>query len=1040
MHISELVFRKKNIFYFLIVALFIAGLYSYRYISKLEDPEIVVMIAKVVTVYPGASAHEVEMQVTSVLEDAISELADIESIKSQSTANVSMIDVELKMTVPQEEIEQRWEFLRRKLKNATPKLPKGAQEPMVIDDIGDVYGMFYAMTSDGYSLSEMSDYAQYIKRNLLQVEGVRKVAIYGEQNEVVEIVLSQEKMAQMGILPLQLITTINDYNSSLYAGMLTTGDEQLRVKVSGKANSITDLENIVITGFNQDIFKLSDFAEIVRTYPDPMKNTLHLNNKQAIGISISMESGYNIIDLGERVDKCMSELHAQMPAGYDFEKIFFQPDIVRDAINDFMINLIMSVATVVLILMITMGLRSGLIIGGGLALTVVATFPFLYVTDGTLQRISLGAFIVAMGMLVDNAIVVIDGILVRMQQQGRRSKSTFTIPAKRTAWPLLGATLIAVFAFLPAVLSKDTAGTYVHDLFVVLCISLLLSWVFALTQVPLFSAIFLKIPEKKQNTDPFNTPLYKWLRKTVTFFLHHKFATLTISLLLFLVAIYNIKNVKKTFFPDFNYSQAYIEYKLPYGTTASRMHKDLHEITEHFLKYDEVVLITTSQGMTPTRYCLVRPIGDVADNYGEVLVNFEDYETLNRMKPIFEEYLRNNYPDANIRFRKYNLSVKASHTVEAEFSGPDPVVLRQLSSQAMEIMHQSPYIDKSTIGVDWEPMGKSLVAQYKMDAARRNSTSRQDLALALLTATEGVPLGTIYEGERPIAVKLRMTDKDGSSIEKLDDIPVWNMIPNVNSVDKNTLAGLMIGIKSLEDIKNEIIRSVPLSSVTSGIDVEKEEQIVRRVDGKRTIQAQCEPKSEYNPAVARNDIREQIESIELPEGYSLRWMGEHELQHTAVYNIFRFFPVTIILIVLILVILFNDFKRPIIILLCIPMAMIGVISGLLLTGQPYTFVAIIGTIGLIGMLVKNAIVLLDEIERQLKEGNQPRNAIVNATILRTRPVIMASATTVLGMLPLLTDPMYGSLAVAVIGGLIVGTLITLVFVPILYAIFYRVKT
>jgi multidrug efflux pump subunit AcrB len=1025
MHLSELVFRKKSIFYFLIVCLIAGGILSYQSISKLEDPEIVVMIAKVITVYPGASAHEVEMQVTSVLEDAISELADIESIKSQSSANVSSIDVELKMTVPQEQIPQRWEFLRRKIQRAIPQLPPGVQTPMVLDDIGDVYGMFYAMTADGYSLREMSDYAQYIKRNLLQVKGVRKVAVYGEQNESVDIVLSQEKMAQMGILPLQIITAINDYNSSLYAGVFT---------------SVQDLENILIKGLNHDVFRLSDFAEIKRGYNEPLRNTLHINNLPALGISVSMESGENIIELGERVEKRLAELHREMPAGYRFQKVFFQPDVVRKSINDFMINLVMSVVIVVLVLMVTMGLRSGLIIGGGLLLTILATFPFLMIAGGTLQRISLGAFIVAMGMLVDNAIVVIDGILVKLQTDGRR-KTSFTTPARRTAWPLLGATLIAVAAFLPAVLSKDTAGTYVHDLFVVLCISLIISWILALTQVPLFSAMYLKISKKKtENKNPYNGYMFKAVQKALVFFLHHKIVTVVLSLVLLFVAAYNFKNVKQTFFPDFSYNQAYIEYKLPYGSTADKVHQNLHEITRYLQGFDEVKLVTTSQGMSPTRYCLVRPLGEVADNYGEILIDFEDYETLIRMKPILEEYLRNTYPDAYIRFRKYNLSVKASHTVEAQFSGPDPAVLKKLGKQAMEIMYQSPYTDKPTISSSWEPMGKSLEAHYKMDAARRSGTNRSDISYALLAATDGMPLGTVYEGEAPVEIRLKMRRQDGSRIENLNDIPVWNMLPNLDAVDKEAVTGLMYGTKSVDDLKKEIIRSIPLSAVSSGVTVQWEEQIVHRVDGKRTIQAQCEPANGYSPAITRKDIRDAVEAIELPEGYTLRWMGEYELQGTALKNIFRYLPITIMIIVFVLVLLFNDYKRPIIVLLCIPMAIIGIVPGLIMTGQPYTFIAIIGTFGLIGMLVKNAIVLLDEIDKQIHEGNEPYHAIVNATISRTRPVIMASFTTILGMVPLFADPMYSSMAVAVISGLLVGTIITLIFVPILYAVFYRVNT
>lgn len=1038
MHLSELIFKKKNIFFFLLICIIAGGIMSYQSISKLEDPEIVVMVAKVVTVYPGASAHEVEMQVTNVLEDAISELADIESIKSQSAANVSVIDVELKMTVPQKEIPQRWEFLRRKVNAAIPKLPPGAQTPMVLDDIGDVYGMFYAMTAEGYSYKEMADRADYMKRAFLTIDGVRKVSIYGLQQSTIDIILTPEKMAQLGIMPIQVMAAINDYNTPVYGGVYNAGENQLRVSVSDKIKQPSDLENLLIKGSNQELIKLSDLATIKMGYNDPMRNTLHINNKKALGISLSMESGENIIELGKRVDKKLAELEKEMPNGFQFTKVFFQPEKVEHAINSFLLNLLMSVAIVILVLMLTMGLRSGIIIGVGLILTILATFPFLSMAGGTLQRISLGAFIVAMGMLVDNAIVVIDGILVNLNK-GRRSKQAFVNPPKRTAWPLLGATLIAIAAFLPAVLSQDTAGTYVHDLFLVLCISLFISWVLALTQVPLFSAIFLKAGKTNKSKNSYDGFMFKVVRRILSSLLDHKVPTIALATLLLFAAAFGFTRVKQTFFPDFNYNQAYIEYKLPYGTAPDKVREDLDAITRHFLSFNEVKMVVTSQGMSPTRYCLVRSLGEVADNYGELIVDFADYETMIRMKPQFEKYLRNTYPDAYTRIRKYNLSVKSSHLVEVEFSGPDPAILRQLSAQVQDIMHNSAYADQNTIADNWEPMGKMLQAQYYQEAARRNGTMRSDVSNALLAATEGLPLGTIYDGENPVEMRLKLRNPDFSPLQKLDHIPVWNMIPNTDALNEEQIKNLMYGLTSFDEVKNEVIRSVPLSAVTHDVSMQWEEQVVHRTGGNRTIQAECDPIDGYSPALLRSDIQQAVENLSLPEGYTMKWMGEYELQSTALKNIFRFLPISLMIIIFILIVLFNDYKRPIIVLLTIPMAIIGIVPALIVTGKPFTFIAIIGTFGLIGMLIKNAIVLLDEIDKQIKEGNRPYQAIIDATIMRTRPVIMASFTTILGMIPLLTDPMYSSMAVAIISGLLIGTVITLIFIPILYAVFYGIK-
>lgn len=1037
MHLSELVFKKKAIFYFLLICVVIGGIISYQSISKLEDPEITIMQARVVTIYPGASAHEVELQVTDVLENELSALADLNEIRSKSEANVSMISVELKMTVPQKEIQQRWEFLRRKVEAVKAKLPEGTQT-MVIDDFGDVYGMFYAMTADGYSYQEMEDYAKMIKKEMTEVDGVKRIEIYGEQTPVVNVVIPVEKLSEMGIFPIQIMSAIAGQNKMVYPGSLESGNESLMVHVNDKFSNIEDLKNLIIQGIGGQQFKLEDIATIEKGYSSPLRNTLFINNHKALGISLSMESGENIITLGERVDKRMNELKKELPAGFEFQKVFFQPDKVKASIHGFMFNLLESVAIVILVLMLTMGLQSGVIIGIGLILTVLATFPILLTTGGTLQRISLGAFIIAMGMLVDNAIVVADGIIVDLQRGVKRKKALVN-SAKQTAMPLLGATLIAVSAFLPVFLSKDTAGTYARDLFVVLCISLLLSWILAITQIPLFSERFLKIKKKKQNKDPFDGHIYRLLRRLLSFLMNHKLSTVILTTILLLLAVYNFKNIKKSFFPDFNYNQVYIEYTLPDGTSPDKVNADLHDITNHLMKLNEVKMVISSQGMSPTRYCLVRAIGEAADNYGELIVNFEDYPTMVRMKPILNKFLHENYPDAYIRIRKYNLSVKSSHAVEVEFTGPDPAVLHRLSDQAQEIMRNNPYTDKYTICDDWEPMGKSIVAQYNQTMARRTGTSRSDVSNAILAATGGLPVAKYYEGQTGYTINVQTRNNDGTKIQTLDDIPVWNMLPNINALDQASLVDVFYGTKSKDEIVKQLVSPVPLSAVTNGVKMKWEESVVHHSDGKRAIQAQCDVADEFSPALTRSSMLDQMNAIEIPEGYEMRWVGEYDLQKHALKNIFSFLPISVMLIILILIILFNDIRKPAIVLLCIPLAAIGIVPGMIITGSPFTFMAIVGSLGLMGMLIKNSIVLLDEIEIQIRDGVARYTAVINATISRTRPVLMASITTILGMLPLLSDPMYSSMAVAIISGLLVGTIITLVFIPILYALMFKVK-
>lgn len=1038
MNITEMTFKRKAAFNFIFFAMIVGGVLAYINISKLEDPEIVVMMSQIVTVYPGATAHEVEMQVTNVIEEELNTMANVDNIRSKSMANLSIVSVMLELSVPQGEIEQRWDYLRRRMTEVIPKLPQGAQAPMVFDDFGDVYGMFYAMTADGYSYREMNEMARYIQREMLAVKGVARVEIFGEQEPITEIVFTPSGMGELGVYPLQVMAAVSGQNATVYPGALEAGDQRLNLRVDGRIKNTEDVANTLVKGVKGNIFKLSDIATVRDAYAEPMRNTMYIDNRKAIGIALSMESGENIIEVGKRVEKRLEELQYNIPAGYKFEKVFFQPELVKSSINGFIINLIESVAIVILVLMISMGLRSGLIIGAGLLLTVLATFPILLATGGTLQRISVGAFIVAMGMLVDNAIVVLDGILVNTKRGVPRMKSLID-PARRTAWPLIGATFIAVIAFFPVYLSKDAAGTYARDLFVVLCISLFISWLLAMTQVPLFAAKWLKPVPEGEKQELFQSKAYLMFRRLLERLLRYKTVTLIVAMLLLGIAILNFGNIKKSFFPDFNYGQAYIEYRLPVSSSPGKVIDDLHTITDYLKSLEGVQMVASSHGQTPTRYCLVRPMGEAGDNYGELIVNFDDYETMIRMKPQIADYLHTNFPDARTRIRKYNLSIKASHTVEAEFSGPDPAVLRSLSNQAKEIFRRNPYIDQYTLEDDWEPVGEALVASYAQQAARRSGTTRQDVSNALLTATDGLPIGEYDDGQTRVGIALKLRNPDGSRISTPEEIPVWNMLPDVSGIDEQALRGIMMGITTPDDIIDQLVRPVPMGAVTSGINLDWQEPVVRRNGGRRAIQVQCEPLDGYSPALVRNTSKKEIEAIPLPPGYKMEWVGEHQLQNEALTNIFSYLPISILLIILTLILLFNDFRKPIIILMCIPMAFIGIVPGMILAGQPFTFMAIIGSFGLMGMIVKNAIVLIDQTESLIAEGMEKNRALVDATISRTRPVLLASITTIMGMVPLLTDPMYGSMAVAIISGLLIGTLITLVFVPVLYATFYGVK-
>ena len=597
MNLAEYALNNKALVKFFIAVLVIGGIFAFISMSKLEDPEIKVKQAMVVTVYPGASAHQVELEVTDVLEKSIRSMGAIGSIESKSMADLSMITVELESTVGPDELEQKWDILRRKVTNAQAQLLDGARASVVMDDFGDVYGMFYAITTDGIGDEELLDYAQLVKRELQEVEGVRRVEIYGNRTACINIEILQDRMANLGVHPMEVLATLNNQNKTVYPGYFNSGDQRLRVAVNDSYHSVEDIKNLIIQGHEDDQLRLRDIASVTEGYEEPSRNEMRYDGKRAFGLAVSMEKGGNIVSLGKKVDRELEQLkESRIPTGVEFHKVFFQPDRVNDAISVFMVNLIESVVIVILVLMLTMGFRSGVIIGTGLVIIVLGSFVVLYLFDGTLQRVSLGSLIVAMGMLVDNAIVIVDGILVDLER-GVKRPAALTNIAKKTAMPLLGATLIAILAFFPIFISPDTTGEYVRDLFIVLAVSLLLSWVLALTHIPIHADHSLKVKAKKSGEQLYDSKIYRLFRQFLSFMLWHKSMAIGVVVVLLAITAFLYRYIPQGFFPDLSYTQLYIEFKMPEGTRVERVESDLAEVEDYLMNRPEVTHVTTSIGV-----------------------------------------------------------------------------------------------------------------------------------------------------------------------------------------------------------------------------------------------------------------------------------------------------------------------------------------------------------------------------------------------------------------------------------------------------------
>ena len=1037
--ISRYFVERPTLFWSFVVGILVAGVFSFMQMPKLEDPAVCGKQAMVVAMYPGASAHQVELKVAQKLEDQLRTLPDVHEIRTECQSGVAMITVEFEMTVLNEKLEEHFDLLRRKVGDVKGQLPSGCYDPVVVDDMMDVYGIFYSLTGDGYTYPEMEKYAKLIRRELLKVKGVKRVNIACARSEVINITLSKEKLARNGIIPTQLMMQLQTVGQEVNAGKYETDGNRIQLRVNNRLDTADDIREMLIKTMDGKVMRLGDLATVERTFAEPQTNGFFVDGKPALAICVTMNTDAIVPDVGKAVDQQLAQTMKRLPAGLSADKIFFQPDKVNEAINGFMINLLESVLIVVIVLIFSMGWRSGMIIGMGLVLTIAVSFPILLSMGSTLQRISLGAFIIAMGMLVDNSIVIMDGILVDKKRGLPRPQYLYNI-CNHTALPLLGATVIAAGTFVSVYLSPDTAGEYCRDMFLVLCVSLLASWVLALIQVPACANAWMSEPENA-DSELHENRAHQMVRKTLNVLIGHKTVTIIAAVALLAVSGLGALKVKNLFFPDFDYKQFVVEYQLPDQTSPDRVQHDLLEITDSMLQDKRIERVAAVMGTAPAHYCLVRPMTNGGESYGELMVDCPDFETVQEVIPEWCRRLRQAYPDAYIRFRKYNFSISTSHTVEVVFKGPDPAVLKQLSAQAEEKMRECKYVDAYSVSNNWKPKGKALVADYVKTNALRAGISRSNVADALMAATDGLPVGVINDQDKTVVVNMLVRQDDGSRIQNLQDIPVWGM-GNVN-LNPNDLAGLMTGATDAEQLKEDMFRTVPMSSVTDSIRLDWEEDFVYRVNGERTIEAQCDPNTELfqgTTAKVEQELKSAIAAIPLPAGYSMGWGGETKLQRESTANVLKYVPLTLFLILTLLLLLFNNWKEVFLVLICFPFVICGIIPSLLLFRQPFTFMAIIGLMGLMGMMVKNGIVLVDEINRLNKEEHYSAyDSVITATISRVRPVLMASLTTILGMAPLLGDPMYGSMAVCIMAGLTVGTIITLILLPVIYSVLFHVK-
>jgi len=1008
MNIAGYALKNKQVIYFFLIITILGGYYAFEHLGKREDSPFVIKQIIFMTYYPGANANQVQKQVTEIIEREIQTHPLVDFIKSESRPGFSYIKVDMYQWVPKEQFEQVWDEMRRKVLNVQPKLPKEASTIIVNDDFGAVFGIYYALTADeGFTYGELEDYAQFIKQQLATADDVAKVNLFGVQDRVLNVYISDEKVANAGITPKDIQAALSTQNQLVNTGKIESGKFDVRIDAIGTFESIEEVENLIITGKEGNQIRLADIATITREYKDPPSTKMRLDALPAIGIGFSTREGGNSVVAGRSIRKKLAEIMPLLPIGIEMNNIYSEDKVALEANNTFITNLLESLAIVIVLILLSMGARAGLLIGTSLLFSILGTLLLMLPFGIDLHRTSLAAIIIAMGMLVDNAIVVTDNAQMKIAR-GMKRRKALEEGATKPQWGLLAATLIATLSFLPLYLAPNNTAEIIKPLFAVLAIALSLSWIFALIQTTVFGDFILK--ESKggsEGNDPYDTPFYHKLTAFIEKVIEKKFITLGAVFALFFISLFLFKFVNKDFFPAINKPMFKIDYFLPEGSDISAVEDD---VKKYLLARSDVKQVSVTLGASPLRYYLASVSWSPRPNLANILVTTTDYVAADSLMASFKDYVDGHFPDALSIFYKFKVAPSPDAIIEAKFDGPDPFVLRELAEKAKAVMRKEPRAINIRDG--WGVKTPKITPVYSQNKGRIANVTRTDMARAMQRISDGQNIGQYREGDWVMPILLKAQNRNNYNYGQIGSLPILNSTGKI----------------------------IPLEQVTDSISIGFENYYLTKFNRQLSIAAQCDPIPGVGNTELEASLMPKIEAIPLPPGYRLWWDGIYFNQQRTNEAINSQLPLAILLIITILMFLYKDWKTISIIILMVPLIMIGITFAFLLSGLFFGFFAVLGLLGLVGMVIKNAIVLLDQANQEMADnGRSQYEAIVIAARSRAIPVAMAAGTTIFGMAPLLPDPMFGGMAVTIMGGLFVATLLTIIVLPAFYAAFYKLK-
>lgn len=1008
-NLTEWALKHKELVYFFIALIFIMGIFSYQQLGRMEDPEFVVRTMLVSAAWPGASARQVEEQVTDKIEKKLQDTPGLDYLKSYSRPGQSIIYVNLKESTNPKEVRSTWMEVRNMVNDIKGTLPEGVVGPAFNDQFDDVFGCIYALTSDGYTYEEMREKAETIRRTILDVDNVKKVELLGVQPEKIYIEMESSKLAQLGISPNIIVSAVQTQSAMTPSGMVDTATDNVYLRVSGLFEDVEGLRNLPIR-VNERTFRLGDIAKIQRSYIDPIEPKMYFNGQPAIGIAVSMEKGGNILTLGTDLDKTIAQVKKDLPLGLEINQVANQPAVVQESIGEFLKSLWEAIIIVLIVSFLSLGVRTGVVVALCIPLVIAAIFVCMQILGIALHKISLGALIISLGLLVDDAIIAVEMMTVKLEQGWARFEAA-CYAYRATAFPMLTGTLITCAGFIPIGFSKGSAAEFTGSIFTVVTVALLISWFVSVLVTPLLGYKLIKPKHvADEGHDVYDSKFYRIFRQVLSWCLHHRNLVLGITVLCFVGSLGLLKFVRQEFFSPSIRPELIVELTLPEGSSLASTAQEAERFSGSITDDPDIESYSYYVGKGAPRFVLTTDPILPANNYAQFIIVAKNRASREALQGKINKLFAEKFENVRGNVKLIQTGPPSPYPVMLRVTGYDHEKVREIAKQVSDVMVANPHI--LNVNFDWNEKNKVMHLAVDQDKARMLGINSQSLALDLQTQLSGASIAEYYEQDKTVGIVFRIDAQNRKDLGKIKDLPIH--------------------------IGNG--KYVPLDQIAK-ISFDAEEGLIWRRDLKPTITVQADVIPGVTGNDATNKVYADLKSVRdnLPPGYSIYIGGA--LERSKVSMDFLVKPVPVMIVITLIFLMFQLQKMSLMFLtvLTAPLGIIGVSLSLLLTMRPMGFVAELGILALSGMIIRNSVILIDQIEQHIKTGETPWDAIINSAVLRFRPIMLTAAAAILGMVPLIPTLFWGPMAVAIAGGLFVATVLTLLVLPTMYAAWFKVE-